>query len=59
MASQANLKALAQEIEQLVEEDKFYLPFAEPIIQLAKQFQVEEIEELLEKYLTEVLAHVG
>ena len=59
LASQANLKALREQIEQLVEKNKIYAPFAEPIIQFAKQFQVEEIEELLEQYLIEEQAHVG
>ena len=53
LARDANLKALREEIEQLVHTDNSYTAFAEPILQLAKQFQAEEIEELLEEYLTE------
>ena len=59
LASQANMKALRGKIEQLVDEDKAYTPFAEPILQLAKQFQIEEIEQLLQKYLTEEQINVG
>ncbi len=59
LASQANLKALREQIEKLVEKDNIYAPFAEPIFQLSKQFQAEEIEELLQQYLTEELTHVG
>ncbi len=51
-AQQANLKALRSHTQQLINTDKRYLIFAENILQLAKQFQVEEIEELLQQYMT-------
>jgi CheY-like chemotaxis protein len=53
IAKQANLKALREQLEQLVESDHIYVPFVEPILQLAKQFQTEEVEELLQSYLTD------
>ena len=59
LARQANLKALREQIEQLVNTDKVYTAFAEPILELAKQFKAEEIEELLQQYLTKGLAHGG
>lgn len=52
-ARNANLKALRSQIEQLVDGDGVYAAFAEPILQLAKQFKAEEIEELLEQYIKE------
>ncbi|MEM9163510.1 MAG: ATP-binding protein, partial [Cyanobacteria bacterium P01_F01_bin.4] len=51
-AQQANLKALRSHLQQLLDTDSRYTPFADPILQLAKQFQVEEIEDLLQTYLT-------
>ncbi|MDV3353514.1 response regulator [Leptothoe sp. LEGE 181152] len=51
-ARKANLKVLRSQVEQLVATDQRYLVFAETILQLAKQFQVEEIEELLQQHLT-------
>lgn len=54
IAFTANLIALRKQIEQLVNADNVYAAFAEQILQLIKQFKVEEIEELLQQYLTEV-----
>lgn len=63
LAQQANLKVLREQLEQLVKTDQVYAPFAQPVLQLAKQFQAEEIEELLQQYLTqdrtEGLTHAG
>ena len=53
LAQQANLRELRKVVEQLMT-DKQYSPFAEPILQLAKQFRAEEIEDLLGRYLAEV-----
>jgi hypothetical protein len=53
LAQQANLKALRERIQSLVRSDERYTRFADPILQLAKQFQAEEIEELLQNYLVE------
>lgn len=58
LAMQANLRDLRQTLEALVNSDNAYRPFAEPILQLAKQFQAEEIEQLLQQYLNQELAHV-
>ena len=52
LAQHALLKDLRIQVEQLVKADPDYTPFAEPILQLAKQFRAEEIEALLGKYLT-------
>jgi signal transduction histidine kinase/DNA-binding NarL/FixJ family response regulator len=51
LAQQANLKALRTHIEGLVQLDARYTGFATSILKMAKQFQVEEIEELLQNYL--------
>lgn len=51
LAQQANLKVLREQIEQLVNTDPAYAPFAEPILQLAKQFKAEEIEDVLQHHL--------
>lgn len=51
LAQQANLKALKEQINQLLEENQIYGPFAHKVLQLAKQFKAEEIEELLESYV--------
>lgn len=53
LAQQAHLKDLRDQVEQLLQEDGKYAPFAKPILQLAKQFRAEEIEELLGTYLTQ------
>ncbi|MEM6451004.1 MAG: CHASE2 domain-containing protein [Cyanobacteria bacterium P01_D01_bin.105] len=59
LAMEGNLRRLRQEIGALVDADQSYRPFATPILQLAKQFEAEEIEQLLKQYLTEELVHVG
>jgi signal transduction histidine kinase/CheY-like chemotaxis protein len=51
LAQQANLKILREQLEQLVQTDPKYTPFVEPLLQLAKQFQAEEIEDLLQQHL--------
>lgn len=52
LARQSNLKALREDIEQLVQMNTVYAPFADPILKLSKQFKTEEIEELLQNYLS-------
>ncbi len=52
-----DLKLLCEQLERLISQEKTYLPFAEPIFQLAKQFKAEEIEELLEQYIAEGMIH--
>ena len=41
----------------LTERNRTYTPFANTILELAKQFKAEEIEQLLEQYLAEGLTH--
>lgn len=53
----ADLKTLCEQLETLVATDNIYLPFAEPIFQLAKQFKAEEIEDLLETYIAKGITH--
>jgi len=55
LAQQSNLRALREQLEHLVRTDRHYIPFAEPILQLTRQFQAEEIEELLQRYLADGL----
>ena len=59
MAQRTDVKALRTQLEQLVKQEPVYGPFAKPILQLAEQFMVEEIEELLEQHLAEYLTHAG
>ncbi|MEM8504252.1 MAG: CHASE2 domain-containing protein [Cyanobacteria bacterium P01_D01_bin.1] len=59
LAEQANLRELRQVLDALVETDAAYSAFAQPVLRLAKQFQVEEIESLLQQHLAGELAHVG
>ncbi|MBD3883954.1 response regulator [Phormidium tenue FACHB-886] len=54
----ANLQALREQIDRLVQADDRYAGFAAPILQLAKQFKAEEIEELLQQYLVEEKVNV-
>lgn len=57
LAHQANLRTLREQIEHLIHTDRSYTPFAEPILHLTRQFKTEEIEELLQHYLTERYSH--
>ncbi len=59
MAQRADVKALRAQLEQLVKQNSAYVFFAHPILQLAEQFMVEEIEELIKQHLDENLAHAG
>ena len=56
-AQKTDVKALRVQLEQLMTQDPTYAPFAQPILQLAEQFMVEEIEELLKQHLAEYLIH--
>lgn len=58
LAQQANLKSLREQLEQLAQSEQQYTPFVEPLLQLAKQFQAEEIEDLLKQHLVN-LERVG
>jgi len=58
LAQQANLKRLREQTEKLVQADPRLTAFAAPILQLAKQFKAEEIEDLLKQHLTQEKGHV-
>ncbi|MEP1062031.1 MULTISPECIES: response regulator [Cyanophyceae] len=58
LAQKGNLKRLREHIEQLVHSNHHYAGFAAQVLQLAKQFKAEEIEALLQQYLSEEKAHV-
>jgi CheY-like chemotaxis protein len=58
LAQQGNLKRLREHTEHIAQSHPRYADFASQIIQLAKQFKDEEIEELLQQHLTEKKADV-
>ena len=58
LAQQGNLKRLREHTEHIAQSNPRYANFASQIIQLAKQFKDEEIEELLQQHLTEKKADV-
>jgi CheY-like chemotaxis protein len=58
LAQQGNLKRLRSHTDHIAHSNPRYANFASQIIQLAKQFKAEEIEELLQQHLTEKKAHV-
>jgi signal transduction histidine kinase/DNA-binding response OmpR family regulator len=58
LAQQGNLKRLRERTEQMAQSNPSYAGFASEIIQLAKRFQAEEIEELLKQHLTQDKADV-
>ncbi|NEO26278.1 MAG: response regulator, partial [Kamptonema sp. SIO4C4] len=49
---------LRSRLEQLQEADSTYIPFTETLLKLARQFQSEEIEDLLHRHLTGDSTHV-
>lgn len=53
LAQNTDLRELRIQIERCVQSDARYAGFAAPILQLAKQFKAEEIEDLLQHYLAE------
>jgi len=58
LAQQANLKQLRTQAEQLAQADVRYTNFVATILQLAKQFKAEEIEDLLKQQLSKETSHV-
>ncbi|MBW4515861.1 MAG: hypothetical protein KME11_11620 [Timaviella obliquedivisa GSE-PSE-MK23-08B] len=58
LARKGNLKRLREHTEQMVYSNPRYTGFASQILQLAKQFKAEEIEELLKQHLIEEKADV-
>ncbi|MBE9066945.1 response regulator [Leptolyngbya cf. ectocarpi LEGE 11479] len=57
LAQQADIKLLRESVEAVVNANAVYGPFAEPILRLAEVFRVEEIEELLQRYLMKDVRH--
>lgn len=57
LTQQGKLRKLREQLESLIDNDKSYLGFATPMITLAKQYKGDEIESLLNKYLTEAENH--
>ncbi|NET10414.1 MAG: response regulator [Symploca sp. SIO2B6] len=51
------IRTLREQLEQLIQEDAAYVQFAESLVQLAKQFQLEEIETHLQRCLEGELEH--
>ena len=58
LAQQGNLKRLREHTEQIADSNPHYASFASQILQLAKQFKAEEIEDLLKQHLIEEKADV-
>jgi signal transduction histidine kinase/CheY-like chemotaxis protein len=51
LAQQGRTKKLIEIAEQIAQQDSAYRPFTQHLIQLAKQFQSEKIEHLIQQYL--------
>lgn len=58
LARRGYITDLREQVEQLIASDPKYLPFGEPILKLAQQFRAEEIDEILQQYLTEEVENV-
>ncbi|ELS32266.1 hypothetical protein Pse7429DRAFT_2943 [Pseudanabaena biceps PCC 7429] len=52
MAEDGLLRTLTDKAKEIGEKDEQYQPFVKEIMQLAKHFQIEQIEALLQKSLT-------
>ena len=51
LAQQGRLKKLTEEVKRIEQLDKGYTQFMQPILQLAKSFQADKIEDLLKQYI--------
>jgi len=51
LAQQGRLKKLTEEVKRIEQLDKAYTQFMQPILQLAKSFQADKIEDLLKQYI--------
>ena len=51
LAQQGRLKKLTEEAKRIAQLDKGYTEFLQPILELAKSFQVDKIEDLLKQYI--------
>jgi len=58
IAQQGDSRGIRNKIEHLIATDNCYQEFANPILKLAKQFKIEEIEDLLQNYLDQEKNHV-
>ncbi|MEM9808302.1 MAG: ATP-binding protein [Cyanobacteria bacterium P01_D01_bin.56] len=56
-AQEADMKTLRSQIAELTTSDSTYTAFAEPILQLSREFEAEEIEAVLQQYLAEDSLH--
>ena len=52
LAQEGRLKKLAEAAEEIGQKDDRYQPFIQQILQLAKKFESEKIEEIIQKHLT-------
>ncbi|MDJ1181178.1 ATP-binding protein [Roseofilum sp. BLCC_M91] len=57
LAQQDRVKDLCESLEELARNDSTYIPFAQPLLDLANQFATEEIEDILQQYLSEGGSH--
>lgn len=53
LAQQDRIKDLCEFLEELARKDSTYIPFTQPLVDLANQFATEEIENILQQYLSE------
>lgn len=53
LARQDRVKDLCESLEELAGNDSAYIPFTQTLLDLAKQFATEEIENILQQYLIE------
>ncbi|MEM9091121.1 MAG: ATP-binding protein [Cyanobacteria bacterium P01_F01_bin.53] len=53
LAQQDNIKVIREKLRELIHQDSHFQTFAEPMLQLTKNFQTEEIESRLQEYLAE------
>ncbi|MGE5660129.1 MAG: ATP-binding protein [Actinomycetota bacterium] len=53
LAQDGLLREVAETAAEIGQKDERYQPFIQEVIQLAKQFQTEKIEQLIEEYLTD------
>lgn len=58
LAERNRVQELRSQLEHLKNSDTTYVPFAESLLKLARQFRSEEIETLLQQHLTGEVTHV-
>ncbi|MDJ1172478.1 response regulator [Roseofilum capinflatum] len=57
LAQQDRVKDLSESLEELARQDSTYIPFTQPLLDLANQFATEEIEGILQQHLSEGESH--